>query len=124
MMQTRGSRRSPVDRRDAVFHAWDDPTKHATYRLRHDAFTGGRTLMGGWTDGRMGRCIQALLVAIGISSVDRLSAQNCRSAHPPIGHPTIDSIIIETATSSTTRTRRPVGSRTSRTGCMCGRARG
>ena len=51
--------------------------------------------MGGWTDGRMGPCVQALLVAIAISSVDRLSAQTADQPIRPSAHQTIDTIIIE-----------------------------
>src|SRR5438876_972174 len=51
--------------------------------------------MGRWTDGRMGRCVQALLVAIAISSVDRLSAQTADQPIRPSAHQTIDTVIIE-----------------------------
>jgi hypothetical protein len=42
----------------------------------------------------MGRCVQALLVAIAISSVDRLSAQTADQPIRPSAHQTIDTVII------------------------------
>jgi len=51
--------------------------------------------MGGWTDGRMGRCVQALLVAIAINSVDRLSAQTADQPIRPSAHQIIDTVIVE-----------------------------
>ena len=51
--------------------------------------------MGGWADGRTGRCVQALLVAMAINSVDRLSAQTPDQPIRPSAHQTIDSVIIE-----------------------------
>ncbi len=51
--------------------------------------------MGGSTNGRMGRCVQASLIAIAISSVDRVSAQTADQPIRPSAHQTIDTVIIE-----------------------------
>ena len=42
----------------------------------------------------MGRCVQALLIAIALSSVDRLSAQTADQPIRPSAHPLIDTIIV------------------------------
>src|SRR5207249_10943208 len=82
------------DRRDAVFHRLErsDQTRHVSTAAADSRDT---PLMGGLTDGRMGRCVQALLIAIAISSVDRVSAQTADQPIRPSAHQTIDTVIIE-----------------------------